>query len=141
VALDDFGAGYTSFSYLKELPADLLKIDGGFIVNMNQHPANVSIVEAIVNLARNLGMKTIAEWAEDSSTVQALAEIGVDYVQGYVVAHPMAPDKLLEASSAANFIKSAELRQFVDSVDRQNNPLAQLDLLLDSDKQSPPKIH
>ena len=140
VALDDFGAGYTSFSYLKELPADLLKIDGGFIVNMNQHPANVSIVEAIVNLARNLGMKTIAEWAEDASTVQALAEIGVDYVQGYAVAHPMAPDKLLEANSAANFIQSADLRQFVDSVDRQNNPLAQLDLLMDSDKQ-PPNLH
>ena len=141
VALDDFGAGYTSFSYLKELPADLLKIDGGFIVNMNQHPANVSIVEAIVNLARNLGMKTIAEWAEDASTVQALAEIGVDYVQGYAVAHPMPAEKLLEASSAASFIKNADLRQFIDSVDRQNNPLAQLDLLLDSDKQSPPKIH
>lgn len=140
VALDDFGAGYTSFSYLKELPADLLKIDGSFIVNMNQHPANVSIVEAIVNLARNLGMKTIAEWAEDASTVQALAEIGVDYVQGYAVAHPMAPDKLLEANSAANFIQSADLRQFVDSVDRQNNPLAQLDLLMDNDKQ-PPNLH
>jgi diguanylate cyclase (GGDEF)-like protein len=140
VALDDFGAGYTSFSYLKELPADLLKIDGSFIVNMNQHPANVSIVEAIVNLARNLGMKTIAEWAEDASTVQALAEIGVDYVQGYAVAQPMTPARLLEASSAASFIQSAELRQFVDAIDRQNNPLAQLELL-DVDKQSPPKIH
>jgi EAL domain-containing protein (putative c-di-GMP-specific phosphodiesterase class I) len=85
-------------------------------------------------------MKTIAEWAEDASTVQALAEIGVDYVQGYAVAHPMAPDKLLEANSAANFIQSADLRQFVDSVDRQNNPLAQLDLLMDGDKQ-PPNLH
>ncbi len=141
VALDDFGAGYTSFSYLKELPADLLKIDGSFIVNMNQHPANVSIVEAIVNLARNLGMKTIAEWAEDAATVQALAEIGVDYVQGYAVAHPMAPEKLLEVSSAASFIKNVELLHFVEAQDRQNNPLAQLDLLIDSDKQSPPKIH
>ncbi len=141
VALDDFGAGYTSFSYLKELPADLLKIDGSFVVNMNQHPANVSIVEAIVNLARNLGMKTIAEWAEDAATVQALAEIGVDYVQGYAVARPMAPEKLLEVSSAASFIKNVELLHFVEAQDRQNNPLAQLDLLIDSDKQSPPKIH
>lgn len=141
VALDDFGAGYTSFSYLKELPADLLKIDGSFVVNMNQHPANVSIVEAIVNLARNLGMKTIAEWAEDAATVQALAEIGVDYVQGYAVARPMAPEKLLEVSAASGFIKDAELLQFVETLDRQNNPLAQLDLLMDSDKQAPPKIH
>jgi len=141
VALDDFGAGYTSFSYLKELPADLLKIDGGFIVNMNQHPANVSIVEAIVNLARNLGMKTIAEWAEDPATVQALAEIGVDYVQGFVVARPMDPALMLQSSSAAGFIQSAELRRFVDAVERQNNPLAQLDLLGDGDKSGPPKIH
>ena len=85
VALDDFGAGYTSFSYLKELPADVLKIDGNFIVNINAHPANVAIVEAIVSLAVNLGMKTIAEWAEDAATVRTLAEIGVDYVQGYAV--------------------------------------------------------
>jgi diguanylate cyclase (GGDEF)-like protein/PAS domain S-box-containing protein len=141
VALDDFGAGYTSFSYLKELPADLLKIDGSFVVNMNEHPANVSIVEAIVNLARNLGMKTIAEWAEDAATVQALAEIGVDYVQGYAVARPMAPEKLLEVPSAAGFIQDAALKQFVQNQDRQNNPLAQLDLLMDSDKPSPPKIH
>lgn len=141
VALDDFGAGYTSFSYLKELPADLLKIDGSFVVNMNQHPANVSIVEAIVNLARNLGMKTIAEWAEDAATVQALAEIGVDYVQGYAVARPMAPEKLLEVSSASSFIKDTELLQFVEAQDRQNNPLAQLDLLMEGEKPSPPKIH
>jgi diguanylate cyclase (GGDEF)-like protein len=141
VALDDFGAGYTSFSYLKELPADLLKIDGSFVVNMNQHPANVSIVEAIVNLARNLGMKTIAEWAEDAATVQALAEIGVDYVQGFAVARPMDPALLLQASSAATFISDAELRRFVDTVERQNNLLTQLELLGDGDKSTPPKIH
>jgi len=141
VALDDFGAGYTSFSYLKELPADLLKIDGSFIVNMNQHPANVSIVEAIVNLARNLGMKTIAEWAEDAATVQALAEIGVDYVQGFAVAHPMDPELLLQASSAASFIQDVELQHFVDAQERENNTLAQLDLILDNDREAQRKIH
>ena len=109
VALDDFGAGYTSFSYLKELRGDLLKIDGSFIVNMNQHPANVSIVEAIVGLARNLGMKTIAEWAEDSATVQTLAEIGVDYVQGFAVARPQTPDGLLCLHSAADLVGDAGL--------------------------------
>jgi len=141
VALDDFGAGYTSFSYLKELPADLLKIDGSFIVNMNQHPANVSIVEAIVNLARNLGMKTIAEWAEDAATVQTLAEMGVDYVQGFVVARPVDPELLLQSASAAAFIQDVELRRFVDAMERQNNPLAQLDLLAGAEQPVPPKIH
>ena len=97
VALDDFGAGYTSFSYLKEFTADLLKIDGSFIVNMNKHPANIAIVEAIVNLAKNLGMKVIAEWAEDNATVQTLTEIGVDYVQGFAVARAQHPDKTAQS--------------------------------------------
>lgn len=109
IALDDFGAGYTSFSYLKELPADVLKIDGNFIVNINEHPANVAIVEAIVNLAVNLGMKTIAEWAEDTATVRTLAEIGVDYVQGFAVARSQAPERMLSAASSASFIQNEEL--------------------------------
>ncbi|HYD59824.1 MAG TPA: EAL domain-containing protein [Noviherbaspirillum sp.] len=109
VALDDFGAGYTSFSYLKELPADVLKIDGNFVLHINAHPANVAIVEAIVKLGNNLGMKTIAEWAEDAATVKTLAEIGVDYVQGYVIARSQAPEKILEAASAANFITDAQM--------------------------------
>jgi len=113
VALDDFGAGYTSFSYLKKLPADLLKIDGSLVVDMNEHPANISIVETIVNLAKNLGMKTIAEWAEDAATVQVLAEIGVDFVQGYVVARPQVPEAILRATSAASFIQDKELDLFL----------------------------
>jgi diguanylate cyclase (GGDEF)-like protein/PAS domain S-box-containing protein len=109
IALDDFGAGYTSFSYLKELPADVLKIDGNFIVNINEHPANVAIVEAIVNLAVNLGMKTIAEWAEDTATVRTLAEIGVDYVQGFAVSRSQAPERMLTAASSASFIQDEQL--------------------------------
>jgi diguanylate cyclase (GGDEF)-like protein len=116
IALDDFGAGYTSFSYLKDLPADVLKIDGGFIVNMNLHPANVAIVEAIVNLAGNLGMKTIAEWAEDNATVQTLVEIGVDYVQGYAVSRPQLPEAILAAASSASFIKDRELAAYADTL-------------------------
>jgi len=83
IALDDFGAGYTSFSYLKELRADTLKIDGSFVQGVNAHPANRAIVEAIVELARNLGMKSVAEWAENLEIIEVLAEIGVDYVQGF----------------------------------------------------------
>jgi diguanylate cyclase (GGDEF)-like protein len=128
VALDDFGAGYTSFSYLKELTADLLKIDGSFIVNMNRHPANVAIVEAIVSLARNLGMKTIAEWAEDAATVQTLTEIGVDYVQGFIVARPQTPQNLLMASSSASFIVDEDLAQFLSMLGKPSEPLAQVDL-------------
>ncbi len=127
VALDDFGAGYTSFSYLKELPADVLKVDGSFIVNMNANPANVAIVAAIVNLAMNFGMKTIAEWAEDNATVQTLAEIGVDYVQGFA-ARPQAATKLLTANSSASFIQDASLARFVALLGASNGAIAQTDL-------------
>jgi diguanylate cyclase (GGDEF)-like protein/PAS domain S-box-containing protein len=116
VALDDFGAGYTSFSYLKELPADVLKIDGNFIVNINAHPANVAIVEAIVSLAHNLGMKTIAEWAEDAATVHTLAEIGVDYVQGWAVTRSLAPERMLTAVSSASFIRDPELLELLPNL-------------------------
>ena len=116
IALDDFGAGYTSFSYLKELPADVVKIDGGFIVDMNAHPANVSIVGAIVKLAASLGMRTIAEWAEDQATVQTLAELGVDYVQGYAVARSQPPETLLNHTSAAGFIQDEALRSYVKTL-------------------------
>lgn len=121
IALDDFGAGYTSFSYLRDLPADVLKIDGSFIVNMNAHPANIAIVEAIVSLATNLGMKTIAEWAEDSATVQTLVEVGVDYVQGYAVSRPQSPERILLASSAASFIDDIELQAYVQSLSAASN--------------------
>lgn len=128
VALDDFGAGYTSFSYLKDLPGDLLKIDGSFIVNMNQHPANVAIVEAIVSLARNLGMKTIAEWAEDMDTVQTLVEIGVDYVQGFAVARPQPPEMLLQGTSSASFIRDPALATYVQHLQPQVFEVGQNDL-------------
>jgi EAL domain-containing protein (putative c-di-GMP-specific phosphodiesterase class I) len=128
MALDDFGAGYTSFSYLKEFTADLLKIDGSFIVNMNQHPANIAIVEAIVSLARNLGMKVIAEWAEDNATVQTLTEIGVDYVQGFAVARSQAPEKMISAKSSASFIQDEDLMQFVDLIGAAEPPSSQVEL-------------
>jgi EAL domain-containing protein (putative c-di-GMP-specific phosphodiesterase class I) len=132
VALDDFGAGYTSFSYLKEFTTDLLKIDGSFIVNMNKHPANIAIVEAIVNLARNLGMKVIAEWAEDTATVQTLTEIGVDYVQGFAVARSQHPDKILSAESAASFIQDEELAQFAYLIGESDPLQSQVDLFSDA---------
>jgi diguanylate cyclase (GGDEF)-like protein len=113
VALDDFGAGYTSFSYLKELRADTLKIDGSFVLGVNSHPANLAIVEAIVELARNLGMKSVAEWAEDLATVEALAEVGVDYVQGFVIAKPQLPASILAARSSAGFIEDERVSQYV----------------------------
>lgn len=129
VALDDFGAGYTSFSYLRQLPADALKIDGSLIVNVNAHPANLPIVVAIVELARNLGMPTIAEWAEDCATVEALAQAGVDYVQGFAIAHPQHPEALLAARSAASFITDPALLRYVRDTLAPAAAVAQLEVL------------
>jgi len=122
VALDDFGAGYTSFSYLKDLPADALKIDGQFVRGLHAHPANLAIIEAISELARNLGMQTIAEWAEDLATLEALHATGIDYVQGYVVARPQSPQRILEADSAAAFIEDPLVAGFVGGTLQRPRP-------------------
>ena len=96
-----------------ELPADAVKIDGSFIVDVTTHPAKLAVVAAIVQLARNLGMKSIAEWAEDCATVEALAEVGIDYVQGYAVAKPQAAEKILGMSCSADFIEDPAVARFV----------------------------
>jgi len=113
IALDDFGAGYTSFSYLRELPADAVKIDGSFVKDVCKHPTNLSIVQTIAELARNLGMQSIAEWAEDQQSVEALAEVGVDYVQGWAIAKAMSPELILSAESSADLIADETMRKFV----------------------------
>lgn len=118
VALDDFGAGFTSFSYLRELEAEVLKIDGSLVRDMTQHPRNTAIVSAIVNLAQNMGMRTIAEWAEDAATVSALMECGVDYIQGWAIAPSQLPDQVLAARSAADFIQDAEVLHLLPPADR-----------------------
>lgn len=96
IALDDFGAGYTSFSYLRELPANALKIDGSLIKDMLKTPSNTAIVRTIVELAQNLGMESIAEWVEDVETLIALKEMGVNYVQGFAVSGAINPAMIID---------------------------------------------
>jgi len=88
-ALDDFGSGYCSFSHLKNLPVDFIKIDGQFVKDFMSDPMDRAIVTSIHNIAHSLGKKTIAEFVEDAETVQVLKEIGIDYVQGYYLSHPL----------------------------------------------------
>src|SRR5690606_6269076 len=104
VALDDFGAGYTSFSYLKELPADLVKIDGNFIRDVNSNPANFAITRAVVELAHELGMGCVAEWAENIDIVRSLIQLRVDYGQGYGLCRPMDRERILSVSNSAALI-------------------------------------
>jgi len=95
-ALDDFGAGFSSFHYLKHLPLDYLKIDGEFIRGLAASPTDRLVVKAMVDIARGMGMKTIAEFVEDAATVTLLRELGVDYSQGYHHGRPV-PVGLTEA--------------------------------------------
>ncbi len=88
IALDDFGAGYTSFAYLKELPASLLKIDGQFVSNLCAEPRHRGVIRAIRELGLQFGMRCVAEWVEDVPTVRALIELQVDYAQGYAFSRP-----------------------------------------------------
>lgn len=88
VAMDDFGAGFSSFSQLKDLPVDLLKLDGSFIQNVCHSEADLHIVTALVSVAAGLGKQTVAEFVGDEATQSLLRKIGVDYVQGYYVGRP-----------------------------------------------------
>ena len=87
-SLDDFGAGLSSFSYLKTLPIDFLKIDGQFITEILDDEASSAIVEAITRMSHAMGLQTIAEYVENNSIKAHLKEIGVDYVQGFGIARP-----------------------------------------------------
>ena len=87
-ALDDFGAGFGSFFYLKYLPLDYLKIDGEFIQNLPRSSVDQRMVRAMVDIAGGLGLRTIAEFVESESTLELLREYGVDLVQGYHVGRP-----------------------------------------------------
>ncbi len=125
IALDDFGAGYTSFSYLRDLRADALKIDGAFVRTINDHPANIAIVASIVDLAQNLGMRSIAEGVEDPTMLEILAEIGVDYVQGYAITKPQPLDNVIAVASAANFMHEDEMRGVIEKLAEVRRKLEQ----------------
>ena len=105
IALDDFGSGLSSFGYLKNLPIDVLKIDGQFVQDIVDNTVDQAMVRAINEVARSMGILTIAEFVESQAAVDVLRDIGIDYVQGYHIGKPgplpIALTQLLPVNRAA----------------------------------------
>lgn len=95
-ALDDFGVGYSSFAYLKDLPVDYVKIDGSFVRNMQRDSLQLTMVRSMNDIAHALGKQTVAEYVDNRECMDQLKSIGVDYLQGFYVGKP----QVLEAVSS-----------------------------------------
>jgi diguanylate cyclase len=93
IAVDDFGVGYSSLGKLRSLPIDTLKIDKCFVDEVRESAHDTAIISAIVTMARSLGLRTMAEGAEDTQQLELLQRLGCDCVQGYVLAKPMPPEQ------------------------------------------------
>jgi EAL domain-containing protein (putative c-di-GMP-specific phosphodiesterase class I) len=89
ISVDDFGTGYSSLGYLRKLPADELKIDKSFVMEMDSNPDDAIIVRSTIDLAHNLGMRVVAEGVERPQVWAALQKLGCDYGQGYLFSRPI----------------------------------------------------
>jgi diguanylate cyclase (GGDEF)-like protein/PAS domain S-box-containing protein len=87
-ALDDFGRGFSSFAYLKNLPVDYLKIDGAFIESIDKDPVNLAMVTAMKDISKSLGLLTIAEFVSSEAILETVTRIGIDFAQGYTIGKP-----------------------------------------------------
>ena len=95
VALDDFGAGASSFGYLKSLPVDYIKVDGQFIRNITNDSLDEAAVRCFTDVAKVIGVKTVAEFVENDVILERLKLIGIDFVQGYLIHRPAPINELL----------------------------------------------
>lgn len=94
IAIDDFGSGYASFSYLKNLPANILKIDRSFIKQLHTNSSDIAIVKAIITMGHGLGLKIVAEGVETVEHLKLLEMLRCHYVQGYALYRPVTAEEL-----------------------------------------------
>ena len=107
IALDDFGAGLSSFAYLKNFAVDILKIDGGFIRDISENRISESMVAAITQVAKVMELETVAEYVENEKTRKLVAELGVNYAQGHIVGKPVPLEEVLEDLSVRVKVSTA----------------------------------
>ncbi len=96
-SLDDFGSGMSSYGYLKDLPVDIVKIDGSFVKNLINNPCDFAVVKSITDIAHVMNKKVVAEYVETKEILDLLREIGVDYAQGYLIDKPGPLTRLLSS--------------------------------------------
>lgn len=108
VAVDDFGAGYTSFKNLKRLNVDMVKIDGTFVKNLLRDSSDQVFINTMVDIANTFGMKTVAEWVGDIDTARILADAGIDYLQGYLYGLPIAAESYVDTAQPVSLLKASE---------------------------------
>lgn len=106
IAMDDFGVGYSSFSYLKRLPLTYVKIDGSYIKDLTRSPEDQVFVEGLSRMVDVFGMKTIAEFVEDKETLEILNQLGVTYAQGYYIGKPL-PDLIEPTTNLSDSITTS----------------------------------
>jgi len=104
VALDDFGSGLSSFGYLKNLPVDIIKIDGQFVRNLDKDQVDQEMVRAIHKVAQTMGIRSVAEFVENEQILKELAIIGVDLAQGFHIARPCPLSEIIDGHSSVGDI-------------------------------------
>lgn len=109
-SVDDFGSGFSSFAYLKDLPADYIKLDGSFIQNLHKDNVDQTLVRSIIQVVQALGKKAVAEYVENEEILTILKSMGIDFVQGYHIGHPMPVERILQQLPSANRFSSSQQR-------------------------------
>jgi EAL domain-containing protein (putative c-di-GMP-specific phosphodiesterase class I) len=106
-ALDDFGSGFASYKYIRELPVDIVKIDGEFVKNMTTDPVSEILIKSLNDIAQVCHKKTIAEWVEDKVVFDKLQAMGLDYAQGYYLGKPIPIDEYMAKPENNNIGKTS----------------------------------
>lgn len=104
-SVDDFGSGFSSFAYLKDLPADYIKLDGSFIQNLHRDQIDQTLVKSMIQVIQALGKKAVAEYVENEEILQILKDMNIDFVQGYHIGHPLPVEKLFPVDAISAKLK------------------------------------